>query len=58
MDTHTVTEPRGGGALQGAELVGVLAGFLEEVMSEPSAEEQAAPRWKPESFPVVSGGRV
>ena len=46
MDTHTVTEPRGGGALQGAELVGVLAGFLEEVMSEPSAEEQASSQFQ------------
>lgn len=36
----------------------VLAGFLEEVRSELSAEEQAAPRRKPEVFPVVSGGRV
>lgn len=51
---HTQWLSHGVGAPGALELVGVLAGFPEEL----SAEEPAAPRWEPESFPVVSGGRV
>lgn len=58
MDTHTVTvlEPQSRRIPQSSELVGVLAGFLEEVTLELRAEEQASPRSKPKSFPIVRWG--
>ena len=47
MDTHAVIEPLRSRALQSSEQVGVLAGFLEEVMLERKAEEEAlSPRSK------------
>ncbi|XP_033271142.1 RING finger protein 224 isoform X2 [Orcinus orca] len=56
MDTHTVTvlEPQSRRTPQSSELVGVLAGFLEEVTLELRAEEQASPRMLPPEGPRAS----
>ena len=56
MDTHTVLEPQSRRTPQSSELVGVLAGFLEEVTLELRAEEQASARSKPKSFPIMRWG--
>ena len=44
MDTHTVTEPRGGGALQGAELVAHGAIILTAMLCLPSDPLVLEPR--------------